>query len=247
MQEEVITCRRHADVLHLDAPLQLIVPHLTESGFIGVSQMRFFVLDWHLISALIERWRPEMHTFILLIRECTITLEDIDIITRLPIDDHAVTGNYRLDWPSVCEEYLGIRPPPHVFKGCGLYMSWLIGQFEAIPEEADDATLLIHARAYIMRLIVGSLFNDKSNTRVNLMFLPLLADMRQARQYSWGSACLAYLYRELCRGANPETKEISGALFILQIWAWERIETVALSLPDPAPHDDAPLGSRYAC
>ncbi len=122
-----------------------------------------------------------------------------------------------------------------------------MGQFEAILEGADEATLLIHARAYILRLIGGSLFNNKSNSHVNLMFLPLLEDMRQVGQCSWGSACLSYLYRELCHGVDLETKDIFGALFILQIWAWERIKMVAPSLPDPALHDDAPLGSRYVC
>ncbi|MBA0857223.1 hypothetical protein Goshw_009124 [Gossypium schwendimanii] len=43
-------------------------------------------LDPKLISALTERWRPETHTFHLLCGECTITLEDVQLQLRLPVD-----------------------------------------------------------------------------------------------------------------------------------------------------------------
>ncbi|MBA0614794.1 hypothetical protein Godav_015037, partial [Gossypium davidsonii] len=41
-------------------------------------------LDPELISALIKWWRPETHTFHLPCRECTITLEDVNLQLGLP-------------------------------------------------------------------------------------------------------------------------------------------------------------------
>ncbi|XP_058008211.1 serine/threonine-protein phosphatase 7 long form homolog [Hevea brasiliensis] len=132
-----------------------------------------------------------------------------------------------------------------MIRGHTLKLSWLVDEFGDIPHQADDLTVLWHARAFILRLI-SSIFPDKTNSRVNLMFLPLLEDLREAATYSWGGACLAFLYRELCRVAVTETKEISGPLFILQIWAWERFKIISPSIRDPSAPHDAPLGARWS-
>ncbi|MBA0853147.1 hypothetical protein Goshw_013986 [Gossypium schwendimanii] len=54
-------------------------------------------LDPKLISALIERWRPDMHTFHLLCGERTITLEDVNLQLGLLVDGYAVTGSVQSD------------------------------------------------------------------------------------------------------------------------------------------------------
>ncbi|MFQ6624370.1 hypothetical protein Gotur_004307, partial [Gossypium turneri] len=45
--------------------------------------------------ALVERWRPETHTFHLSCGECTVTLEDVALQLGLPIDGNAITGAVR--------------------------------------------------------------------------------------------------------------------------------------------------------
>ncbi|XP_072084706.1 protein MAIN-LIKE 2-like [Arachis hypogaea] len=42
-------------------------------------------------------------------------------------------------------------------------------------------------------------------------------------QYSWGAACLAHLYRALCRASRFNCKEIDGPLILLLCWAWIRL------------------------
>ncbi|KAH1129204.1 hypothetical protein J1N35_000582 [Gossypium stocksii] len=73
------------------------------------------------------------------------------------------------------------------------------------------------ARAYIMHIIVGALMLDANNNRIRIMYLPLLADLSNARSYSWGSAVLAVLYRELCRTKKPAAVDISGCLTFVAV------------------------------
>ncbi|CAN1219562.1 Serine/threonine-protein phosphatase 7 long form homolog, partial [Linum perenne] len=44
-----------------------------------------------LVTAFIERWRPETNTFHLIQGEATITLEDVEVLTSLPTDGVPVT------------------------------------------------------------------------------------------------------------------------------------------------------------
>ncbi|RYR05687.1 hypothetical protein Ahy_B06g085519 [Arachis hypogaea] len=51
-----------------------------------------FWVDEPLLTAFIERWRLEMHTFHMLFGECTITLQDVAYHLRLSVDGEAVSG-----------------------------------------------------------------------------------------------------------------------------------------------------------
>ncbi|XP_027351288.1 protein MAIN-LIKE 2-like [Abrus precatorius] len=67
-----------------------IIPHLTVAGFAGVVQLATIPIDRQLITALVERWRPETHTFHMAPGECAITLQDIAIQMGLRIDGRPV-------------------------------------------------------------------------------------------------------------------------------------------------------------
>lgn len=240
-------CRRREAILHRTIDLDpRMVPYLKQSGFWGVTRIGFTQLDWHLITALVERWRPETHTFHMPGGECTITLQDIAIQFGLPVDGKAVTGSLQHDWPLLCEDLLGVRPPQPQLRGSRLSLPWLGSHFTKLPLEADEVMIKRHTRAYIMQLIGGFLFADKSSTFVHLMFLPLLNDFEEAGQYSWGSACLAWLYRELCRASQIDTLEIAGPLILLQVWAWDRFPTIAPQRKSTTPneHVGCPLSAR---
>ncbi|RVX02742.1 Serine/threonine-protein phosphatase 7 long form-like [Vitis vinifera] len=64
-----------------------------------------------------------------------------------------------------------------------------------------------------------------------------------------GSACLAWLYRQLCRASHIDTHDISSPLILLQLWVWERFPFIAPHRLHIAPHDDQlpppPLAIRW--
>ncbi|CAN1179306.1 Serine/threonine-protein phosphatase 7 long form homolog [Linum perenne] len=162
-------------------------------------------LDHDLITALIERWRPETHTFHMPEGGCTVTLQDVNIISGLPINGRAITGRVSGQWIQMIYDFLGHQ----------------------LDVESTDIKVQRYARAYMLCLIGGFLFPNKSTQYVHLMWLPLLRDFTSAGGLSWGSACLAWLYREMCRASHVVAEQISGPLFILQIWAWEHFPFIA--------------------
>ncbi|MED6151834.1 hypothetical protein PIB30_086144, partial [Stylosanthes scabra] len=62
-----------------------LVPYIHETEFGGPLQMRPFDYDMLLVSALVERWQPEMHSFHMPWGECTITLQLFNVCRMWPI------------------------------------------------------------------------------------------------------------------------------------------------------------------
>ncbi|KAD6796448.1 hypothetical protein E3N88_07344 [Mikania micrantha] len=54
-----------------------------------------------------------------------------------------------------------------------------------------------------------------------------LENLTACGQLSWGSAVLAVLYRNLCKATSSNANNIGGPMYILQLWAWCRITTIA--------------------
>ena len=55
----------------------------------------------------------------------------------------------------------------------------------------------------------------------------------QHKKYSWGSACLENLYRELCRASAEVDKVMGGCAILLWSWAWYRMSFIAPRVPRP--------------
>ena len=83
------------------------------------------MIDWPLITCLVERWRPETHTFHVPVGEMTITLQDVAIILGLRIDGPTVMGTYVLDVIELRGELLGVTPPADSLRGSAISIRWL--------------------------------------------------------------------------------------------------------------------------
>ena len=97
-------------------------------------------------------------------------------------------------------------------------MTWLTKHFSSLAPDVDVESLQCYVRAFILQLIEGFIFANKLNNMVHLMFLPLLENFAGIGTYSWDSACLAWLYREMCRASRIDAHDVSGPLILLQLW-----------------------------
>ncbi|KAF1862276.1 hypothetical protein Lal_00026802, partial [Lupinus albus] len=179
--------------------------------------------DSSLITVVVERWRPETHTFHLPCGECTITLEDVSLQLGVNVTGRPLIEPTYFDWDEMCGELLGkVSIVEEDMRGCELKLAWL-----STPPNPTQIQLQHYCRTHILYIILGELLSDKSNSRIHLMYLHLLRDLSRVHRYSWGSTCLANLYRELCRATKPNAKAMGGCLMLLQSWAWYRLPFLA--------------------
>ncbi|XP_050238302.1 uncharacterized protein LOC126687790 [Mercurialis annua] len=108
---------------------------------------------------------------------------------------------------------------------------------------------------YKMTLLIASAIDgnshimplDLNSGHLGVRILPNLADLGRLRDISWGSAVLAYLYHELClcAAASANRQNIGGAVWILQLWAYERLRPLRPRLADFDVTGGLPLGDRW--
>ncbi|XP_071727127.1 serine/threonine-protein phosphatase 7 long form homolog [Rutidosis leptorrhynchoides] len=69
-----------------------VFDYIRQAGLAGVFSTGFHKLDHALITALVERWRPETHTFHFSVCEAIVTLQNIQVLWGLPINGQHVSG-----------------------------------------------------------------------------------------------------------------------------------------------------------
>ncbi|QHO14782.1 uncharacterized protein DS421_10g289230 [Arachis hypogaea] len=215
------------------------------TGFYHASQIGVVQCQKALVNALIERWHPDTHTFHLPIGECAVTLEDVALILGLPTDGLPVTGMTLSSFEALeaeCLHQFGVAPRKSECRGSCIKLSWLRDLKENLPL-TDEVGIQRYVKCHIMLLIGTILFGDKSGAAgVHWKFLPLLREFGSIIQYSWGSACLAHLYRALCRASRVDCKGIDGPLTLLLGWAWMRLPYLS---PVPREPRSFPLANRW--
>nr|GMD75999.1 septin and tuftelin-interacting protein 1 homolog 1-like [Ipomoea batatas] len=93
---EPLRCCRY-DNSFWDSNLQsddTVMTYIRLVGFYGVSRLGFIMLNWPLITTMVDRWRLETHCFQLPFGEVTITLHDVEMLLGLRVDGLAVTSSF---------------------------------------------------------------------------------------------------------------------------------------------------------
>jgi hypothetical protein len=176
------------------------------------------------MTTLVDRWRPETHSFHLLCGKMTVTLEDVAMILALPIRGQTMT--YRVDpagWHERVTAFLGRPPPPRPDdrKGheAGLHISWLQQEFGICPDNANVETVSYQVRAWVWHMFATMLFPDGTGDMALWMYIQCLADWDEAGSFSWGSVVLAYLYRQLYEACwrKARSSNLGGCMYLLNV------------------------------
>jgi hypothetical protein len=147
------------------------------------------------LTALVDRWRPETHTFHLGCGEMTVTLQDVSMILALPISGQPLCfSTDSKDWRESMRSLIGCAP---VYPGmtAGAPYTWIALRYGKCPENASEETVQQHARAFVWYVISRTLFADSGGNNAAWMWLKALTSWDS--KISWGSAALAYLYRQV--------------------------------------------------
>ncbi|XP_039851095.1 protein MAIN-LIKE 1-like [Panicum virgatum] len=122
-----------------------------------------------LLAALLDRWRPETHTFHLPVGEITPTLQDVVMLLGLPCAGRAVGAeDVGLSWrDDLLARFDGVQRnelavpyrPLLANHGHGPTKRWLL-QFSAdyMRADADDFTVARHLEAYLLWLFGWVMF-----------------------------------------------------------------------------------------
>lgn len=209
--------------------------YLQRAGFLDIAVQVVGGLppmDGPLLTAMVDRWRPETHTFHMPFGEMTITMQDAAMILGLPLHGLPVTGIIQNEnWRDMVEMHIGIRPPEpeggdSSKKTSGVSSAWLREHFEVCPPGANDEVVQRYARVWLWHFVSTFLLPDAAGNTVSWMVLPILGQVwENIATYSWGSAALAWLYRQLCEACRRTARDsnVGGCTYMLQIWIWERM------------------------
>ncbi|XP_061357620.1 serine/threonine-protein phosphatase 7 long form homolog [Gastrolobium bilobum] len=138
--------------------------------------------------------------------EVTITLEDVHHLLGLPTDGEVVSGRVGgHPFSRMVGDFLGVQPgrSRDLYKN-QISLTFLRERYLNWHEwSGNEVDRMRYTRALILRIIGGCLFVETASSFVHARYLLFLDDFQRTRTYSWGSAVLATLYRELCKVTDP--------------------------------------------
>lgn len=219
--------------------------NLQKLGLYQVATLGSINVDPNIVAALVERWRPETHSFHLPFGEMTVTLQDVSCLWGLPISGKPITGvAVSYSWREKLERLLHTNVPDKAFRvrkarGKEMYSAyhlrreWLHKEFARAPSGESQDYVDAYTRAFCLDLIGSILLPDSTGDSIPAMYIQFLEDLNNPPCYNWGAAVLAHLYRSLCRASFASSKFVYGPLMLLQLWHWTRF-----SIARPVPMDE---------
>ena len=104
-----------------------------------------------------------------------------------------------------------------------LKLCWLKTMFnDPLPADATSLQVQQYSWYYILEMLGGMVFMDKSGDQILVMYLQFLNPISNLKKYNWGSAAQSWLYKHLYKASKTIAKQVDGALLLVQLWAYAR-------------------------
>jgi len=192
-----------------------------------------------MIHSLCERWHTETSSFHLPVGEMTITLDDVYNLLHLPIQgrmlDHDAVVN-RAHMITQMTRLLGMSETAAraaAGKEYGAHISYLALK-QLYEEHLTEARRLhdphtwaeLHerdrrrqwcVRSFLLYLVGSSLFTNKTNRHIDLIYLDCMADLIAIGKYSWGGMTLADIYDYLDDSVRLNNKTMASYVTLLTL------------------------------
>lgn len=110
-------------------------------------------------------------------------------------------------------------------KSSGVSAMWITERFDFLHPQAGAEEIERFARVWLCHFLGSFLFPDSSGNTISWIFLDILRQpWENIAAYSWGSAVLAWTYRQLCDACRRTSNyaNLGGCSYLLQVWCWER-------------------------
>nr|XP_009593664.1 serine/threonine-protein phosphatase 7 long form homolog [Nicotiana tomentosiformis] len=159
-----------------DHPLHpCIVRRLQDTDFDRIIEIDRLQFEWALITAMIERWRPETHIFHIPIGEATIMLEGVEVLFGPPVDGIHVAYLHAL------RDYMGVDYL-HMLQRLTDSSQWsrlqltpvrqhLVAMNAEITDDSPLEDIDWHTRLLLLLMFGGILFSNTSKNLVSFKFL----------------------------------------------------------------------------
>jgi len=151
----------------------------------------------------------------------TITLDDMPNLLHLPIVGQFYTHHmlHGVGATNALVELFGVTHENasneiDFCRGAHVRLSWLREVYE---NACTNRQWTIVARAYLLHLVGGTIYVDKSATLVNVSYLGLFVDLRMTGGYSWAKVALTHLYEQLGDSSYASTRQLGGYATLLQV------------------------------
>jgi hypothetical protein len=133
------------------------------AGFLPLARLVFgdlLMMDSAVLTTLVDRWRPETHTFHLPCGETMVMLQNVAMILGLPIDGAPVSGMVPpAGWRDSITAAISLRPLDILTyqkdrKMIDIHSGCLTAHFDTCPEDAEDAVIQRYARSCLWHMNV---------------------------------------------------------------------------------------------